>query len=301
MNEAEVKERVKSWLAANDYELVRGEFGVEGGRLDFLGGGWPEQEYEIEVVGVECKGETHAGEVWRITNEQLGRYARCVPKLYFACSVARDEQREAFALLCQTAGVGFIGVGSGEPHVESPRRPVGWRLDWWRYMEEVRSRVALFLTFQDEFGRELMWGQDWCATRELPDRAQWNAFVDRAEGCCYLGVNVENAKRMLGGLDLSEMAKVLGGLPRETRCRVERQVYFGVGKRVSMPVLTGTASMLGVSDLEQVRGLCKDRAMSLWVGLPVWECRDAFGRALHRRRIEEAKDALRPLYSSMRG
>ena len=44
MNEAEVKERVKSWLAAIDYELVRGEFGVEGGRLDFLGGGWPEQE-----------------------------------------------------------------------------------------------------------------------------------------------------------------------------------------------------------------------------------------------------------------
>lgn len=299
MNEGEVKERVQCWLAAEQYDFITREFGIEGGRLDFLGARWLEGEYEIEVVGVECKGETHASEAWRIANEQLGRYARCVPRLYFACSVASADQREAFAVLCRTAGVGFIGIGSAEPDVTKPPRNIGSRLDWARYMEEVRSRVALFMTFKDEFGSDLRRGQDWCSTSEPNDRTQWNAFVDRDESRCYFGVNVENSKRILRESDLSEIAKVLAGLPQETKCRVWRQVFFGLGRGVSMPLLMGTASMLGVSELEHLRSVSGDQPVSLWVGLPVWDCRDAFGRGLHRQRICRAKDALQPVYASM--
>ena len=301
MNEVEVRERVNAWLAAQHYEFVSREFGIEGGRLDFLAARWLEREYEIEAVGVECKGETHAGEVWRIANEQLGRYARCVPKLYLACSVGNAHQREEFAVLCRAAGVGFFGVGSGEPDVRKPRVEINSRFDWVRYMEEVRSRVALFLTFEDEFGAELRRGQDWRSTSESNDRAQWNAEVDRAEGRCYFGVNVENSRSILHERDLSEMAKVLGGLPRETKCVAWRQVFFGLGRGVRMPLLMGTASIFAVSELEHLRRVSSKHAVSLWVGLPVWDCRDAFARALHRRRIREARDVLQPVYLCMSG
>jgi len=301
MNEAEVRKKVNAWLVDQDYKFLAREFGIEGGRLDFLAARWLEREYEIEVVGVECKGETHAGEVWRIANEQLGRYARCVPKLYFACSVANAHQREEFAVLCRAAGVGFIGVGSAGADVKDPPRDIGSRLDWVRYMEEVRSRVALFLTFEDVFGADQRRGQDWCWTNEPTDRAQWSAFVDRAEGRCYFGVNVENSKRMLRELDLSEIAKVLGALPRETKCQVWRHVYFGLGRRVSMPLLMGTASMLAVGELEHLRRVSSKQTVGLWVGLPLWHCGDAWARALHGGRICEARDALKPLYLCMTG
>jgi hypothetical protein len=301
MNEAEVRKKVEAWLVDQDYKFVVREFGIEGGRLDFLGARWLEGGYEIEVVGVECKGETYAAEVWRIANEQLGRYGRCVPKLYFACSVANPNQGEEFAILCRTAGVGFIGVGSAGADVKHRPRDIGPRLDWVRYMEEVRSRVALFLAFEDVFGADQRRGQDWCATNEPTDRAQWGAFVDRAKGRCYLGVNVENSKRMLRKLDLSEIAKVLGALPRETKCQVWRHVFFGPGRRASMPLLMGTASMLAVGDLEHLRRVSSEQAVGLWVGLPVWDCGDALGRALHCERIRKAGDVLKPLYVCMGG
>jgi len=300
MNETEVKKKVEAWLADKRYTLVVPEFSIAGNRLDFLAARWLEGGYEITIVGVECKGETHAAEVWGIANEQLGRYARYVPKLYFACSTGK--QAGQFEVLCRAVGVGFIGVKpDGAELKHDPVGDVGPRLDWECYMD-VRVRVALFLAFEEVFGGELRLGQDWCTRMgERPDRVHWSGNFSRSEGRCYLNVNVEHSRYMFGESNLSEILRMVGELRQEAKCEAWLNVWVGPGRRAIMPLRMGSAGLLTMNELEHLKEVSSTKAIGFSISLPVWDRNQAFGQELHRQRIREAKEVLDALYKCMGG
>src|SRR5207249_1843629 len=126
------------------------EFPIEGGRLDYLGAQWDADGNELDVVGVECKGEATPGEVWRVANEQLYRYATCLPRQYFACSVPSVAVAQQFESLCQIAGVGFLACfdpGPAEASLSGHEPSIGLRVDPGTYLAQVRGPVVLFDTF----------------------------------------------------------------------------------------------------------------------------------------------------------
>ncbi len=103
--------------------------------LNFLAARWLDDGWRLDLLGVECKGETNSAEVWKITSEQLRRYARCVPVLYFACSVPRESRIAEFEALCNIAGVppelrGRVAEDVLHSTVESSEPPLGYDRQW---------------------------------------------------------------------------------------------------------------------------------------------------------------------------
>ena len=297
MKEPEVKTKVLAWLSGL-YEFVQPEFVTDDGALDFLAANWQEPGYLPEIIGVECKGEATAAEVWKIANEQLGRYARCVPRLYFACSLPAEKQQQAFIELCRVASVGFVGIGPSGPVVTNPPFEIGPRLRPEQYLEQVRSVVAMLMVFEGVFGAEnVRRARDWCSTKEPNAGAQWNAFVEN--GCCHFGVNIENARTIFASADLSVVAGLIAKLPSEARGKISELRYFGPGRHSELPLVRCQASMLTIADLEYVKELSRAKTIHVGLCLPIWTTRDAFTRTEHHTRMLAAQDTLTDLRAAL--
>src|SRR5206468_485451 len=111
------------------------------------------------------------------------------------CSMPSEQRLQELTTFCRVAGVGFMGVSD---EVRDPEEPgnINPRLNWVRYMEEVRCRVAMFMEFQKKFRDELRLairkdgaGNDWTSTDRPLDRPQWNATIHSGDAQCFLGVN----------------------------------------------------------------------------------------------------------------
>jgi hypothetical protein len=112
------------------FTLVIPEYQVADGRLDFVAARW-KSDYQLDIVGVECKGRTNPASLWSITSGQLSRYLKLVPKLYFACiSPEQAAALKEYEALCRVAKVGLSDcprVGSmtiASPWTRCPTHPI---------------------------------------------------------------------------------------------------------------------------------------------------------------------------------
>lgn len=298
MNETAIKIRVKTWLSSQGYAVMP-EFPVEGGRLDFIGARWAMDERRLEIIGVECKGETTPSEVWQITSEQMRRYLRCVPALYFACSVNSGDTAEAFQSLCRIATVGFIAFQGNElePCVhDAPAQRIGARLEEEAYLEHVHAKIAMRFAFRSIFGNAVREAEKWIATDKPSHEVQWNAVLESGRASrVQLGLNIENARRALETSDLATLAAALVTLPDTVRVRATLERYYGRGRRSRLPVLRTRASEIDLADLEYLRGLSTSGPIHLTIDIPLWEATETRHRAWYENSMRAAQDALSPL------
>lgn len=298
MNEPAVKLRVQTWLSSQGYTVMP-EFPVEGGRLDFVGARWAKGERRLEVIGVECKGETTPSEVWQITSEQMRRYLRCVPALYFACSVNSAATAEAFQSLSRIATVGFIAFKGDEvaPYVDdAPAQQIGARLVEEAYLVQVHTKIAMRFAFRSVFGDAVREAENWIATNKPSHQVQWNAVLESGRAPrVLLGLNIENARRALETSDLATLAAVIATLPDTVGVRATLERYYGPGRRSRLPVLRTRASEVDLADLEHLRELATSGPIHVTVEIPLWEATETRHRAWYEKSVRAAQELLSPL------
>ena len=298
MNEAAVKDRVRGWLKDEGFDFIWPEFVIEGGRLDYLAARWLDDGQQLDLVGVECKGETNAAEVWAISNGQLAMYSRSIPRLYFACSRPRDAQMAAFTDLCRLSGVGFVGIDGTQAHAVEPPSNISTRLDSARYLD-VRCRSALFCAFEDSFGKNWRGGENWRSTPEPNDRVQWSAWMEPAESRCYLAANLENARRAFHKMEPAIFGRMVGDLPAEARSGVLKHRQFGLGRRATVPISLSSARDIA-EEMTYFTMLANQltgrETLAFWAGLPIWSSDEVLSRSRHRKRMERARAHLDPIH-----
>jgi len=312
MIESEVKKLVKEWLLGEfNRGFVRDEFLVEGRRIDFLAARWTDEGRQLDVVGVECKGEITPAALSVIVADQLSHYARRTPKVYLACSMPGEPRLQEIRTFCRVAGVGLIACGFSGRAVDDPPTKTTLRLDREQYLKDVRCRVAMFLAFERKFRGELGMGIhpaggriDWISTDQPLDRPQWNSFINPDDPHCFLGVNFDNANRLFRTTDLADLSNSMARLPIEARCEVQRVQFLGRGQRTWLPIRRAGAhiiadELLGVASLVDTLG--KGESLSFTVGFPLWRSNEAFSQRVHQRQLEEAYEVLKPLWSSVGG
>lgn len=302
VNETRVKKLVRQWLEAEGYTAFP-EFEVEGGRLDFVGARWADGDRRLEIVGIECKGRPSAGEVWRITSEQLHRYARCVPRLYFACAVPASEEGD-FGSLCKLAHVGFLRANDG-PIEESIKPPaIGPRLDPTAYVGEVRAKIALRFAFGAVFGaapdQVPIYGSNWISTPEKSHQVQWNAVLDAGRRTAYLGVNIENARKVLAGLDAKVFAGVLANLPSEAIIWANQENYLA-RRRSMIPLLETQANAVTEEEIVHLVELAPKERVHVTIGLPLWPQTETRHRAWYEKTLKARREALVPVREALLG
>jgi hypothetical protein len=279
------------------------EFPVEGGRLDFVGARWAIDERRLEIIGVECKGETTPGEVWQITSEQMRRYLRCVPALYFACSVKSADTADAFQSLCRIATVGFIAFQGSElePHVhDAPAQKIGARLEEQAYLEQVHTKIAMRFAFRSVFGEGIREAENWIATNEPSDQVQWNAVLNGGGAPrVLLGLNIENARRVLEKSDLAALAAFLATLPETVGVRATLERYYAPRRRSGLPVLRTRASEVDLADLEYLRELSTSGLIHVTVEIPLWEASETRHREWYEKSVRAAQGTLSPLFDRL--
>jgi len=279
------------------------EFLLEGRRIDFLAGRWTHQDHQLDILGVECKGDITPTGLSTIVVEQLSHYVRSVPKIYLACSMPREERLQDFAAFCRVAGVGMlVADGLGAKCLGEAEGDVNIRLDSVRY-KEVRCRVAMFLAFTDKFGPQLLGGRmHFISTKTALDRPQWNTFLNPDDTSCYLGVNVDNASHMIATMNSAAIAIRMRELPSAARCEVTRVQFLSRSQRAWLPLRLAAASEVA-SELDWLARLTqtlgKGQSLSLTIGVPLWRRNEVLSRQLHKSRMDEAHKVLEPLYLAM--
>lgn len=305
LGEPTVKKLVREWLVHQEY-IPFPEFEVEGGRLDFLGVRWRDNGQRLDVVGVECKGLPNAADVWRITSEQLHRYARCVPQLYFACSTPSPETKAAFAGLCKLAQVGLLSADGSAIH-ETERPPeIGARFEPAAYVEQVRAALVLRLTFRAVFAHALeglqpKLGRTWISTPEEQRKVQWNAVLDAGRRTAYLGVNIENATRVLAGTEANVLAVVLAGLPAEAVFWAGQDRYYAPRRRATLPLMETQANTVTADEIVYLRGLAARKGLSvhLTVGVPLWAHTETRHRGWYEDVMRATQGVLAPVREAL--
>jgi hypothetical protein len=297
MNEDAVKASVSAWLTPQGYAALP-EFVVAGGRLDFLGTRWIDDGRQLEVVGVECKGTPTAAEVWGITSEQLNRYTRIVPRLYFACFAPEGEPEDGFAALCRIAGVGFLAVRESGVTVAHKPPDISTRFDPDGYTTQVRAPVVLRHAFRETFGPDVRLGTTWIATPEPNNSVQWNGYLDAARSAIYLGVNIENARQVLGKVDPAALVSVLSGIGGATFSAGQDR-YFGPGRRATIPILEANADAISPEEVAYLIDLSARVPIHLTIGIPAWSLRETRQLSWYLEALAAARARLDPVRAAL--
>jgi hypothetical protein len=302
ISETKVKELVAKWLGERGYQFVRSEFLLEGRRIDFVAARWTDDGHQLDIVGVECKGQITAIALSTIVAEQVTHFARNVPVIYLACSMPREEKLQDIMTFCRVASIGFLGVAE---HVGDPTEPgtINPHLDWVRYMHDVRSRVVMFLEFEKKFGERfgsILGGRtDWISINRPQNQPQWNATIHPRDSHCFLGVNVENANRLFRVAAIDGLADCMARLPSAARCEIWRVRFLGRSQRVWLPVRRAPAQMVAdelgwLSNLTRV--LDAGESLAYTVGFPLWARDEVMSQHVHTERLDTAHEVLSPLY-----
>jgi len=304
MNEKIVVEKVERELQER-CDLVRREFSFSGGRVDLMAFDWSGHDpYYVESLAVECKGEIeYAKKVYSLLIEQLTRYLKVLPRLYLAFpKPKRDRILDDIKTLCRLNDVGSVAVASKlewEPPLQIKDEKHRWTamLDGSKHFVDVRTRGAMFLTFQDVFGKNSLWGPTWCSTPERADQVQYTAFQEQQQ--CRLAVNLEDSRKIMGQVDMERLSRVLRQETREAEFRVYYEKYHGPGRRTRIVLLRKLAGAISLDDLQYIRQKSAQGAMlHLSIGVPIWTS-EALNRDEHRKRMEGARETLRPIREAL--
>lgn len=295
MKEKDVKKRVRDDLQRK-FDFVKEEFSFSEGRIDLIAFRWKEDDpYYIDSVGVECKGEVkYPKQIYGLLSEQLVRYLKVLPKVYLASSKPESsEVLDAIKVLCRLNNVGYITVEQ-EVKYELPIEAPWTAMLNGGYFEEVRTRAAMFLSFQNVFGRNLLLGPTWCSTPEPSGRVQYNAFQGWEE--CRLGVNIENAGKIITRLDIERLHDLIKQETSGAEFRIWHERYHGPGQRTGIPLIQKKTENVSLEDLSYIKKKAREGVtLHMSISVPIW-ISEALSRDEHERRMELAKETLKPLH-----
>ncbi len=298
VKEKDVKKQVREDLQEK-FDFVKEEFPFSEGRVDLVGFRWKEGDpYHIDCVSVECKGEIkYPKQIYGLLSEQLARYLKVLPNVYLASSKPKSQDvLDAVKVLCKLNNLGYITVEEEVKYELSIEGPWTAMLDGDRYVNEIRTKAAMFLTFQDVFGKDSRLGPTWCSTPEPNDKVQYNAWQRQDE--CRLGVNIENAGKVIGRFDAAYLHKLIKqeSLGAVSLIHIWHERYHGPGQRTGITLFQKLTEEIRSDDLIYIKKKASDGArLHMGISTLVWK-NEVLSRDEHKKRMELAKELLKPLH-----
>jgi ribulose bisphosphate carboxylase small subunit len=308
VKEKKIKEIIKKYLENKGYFVPKVEFDVGIRRPDVVGFKWIEEnEYEIDVIAIECKKTNDARQLLTpIIINYLRELQKFFPNVYLASPKVENNGLNAFLKLWR---IGYYPIDVSSQNVienyiiEAKTSPV---LDGTNYLLQVRQRVALILTYIDVFNnpeelevRVSEPGIVWCFKREPANYCAGNGLLDNDY---HFGINIEetnNVKKVLN-IDQKKLFKIFKDLPGDYSINLN---YIDVRRprEVSWTIFHGKINKMSENEFNKLINMCKEKNYNirLYIHKRIWFKDEVLSRTEHKSRVENAKKELEPLKSEV--
>ena len=269
-------------------------------------GEW-ENSHEINCICIECKKKYRAREISEILQKQVAEYTRYFPRVFLAVPEPKKEElRGQFDSLCSIYYAGLMLVRGEQVEVVS-RPQTNPSFDYERYVPNVRSLLALYLTFADVFSeQEVFVGKGWCCTKprdsDKPDmnHVQFNAGSFR--NTKTFGVNHENIREVTR-FPGDELLNAVSRLSEKFVVRAWLEPWPAPKGRIRFPLLSKAAPDVNKEDIDFLKTRIADQKkgnVHLNIAGRLWADWEVVSRNECQERMNEKKKVLERVYELLR-
>jgi len=303
MKEKDVIECVIEHFHGEGY-FVRRQFEISKGKVDVAAFKW-DNDYEIDSVAVECKGEKTVMEIYDILRGQIADYQKCFPRVFIATPNPRKDDVQIVKGLCNINKAGYITVndeGEVDIKLKAEENP---KLDHKLYESEVRAQAATFLTFTDIFSELFVEGEEKYTTK-----GRWISTKGDVQLCASAGgeegedifyeINIENLRTVenFSQMKPKEFLSVLKKCPQDSFLALYRERYIQRGVRIRIPLIQKYLKDVSYNDICYMVELAgKERgSFHLNISKKIWDAEEILSRDEHLKRMRDAKVEMQELH-----
>lgn len=302
-----VKEGARKLLEGKGYTVLREEFNV-GVRPDLVAYKWLD-DYEVEAVAVECKGDrASVKSIIDVAVTQAREYMIAFPFVYLATPpIPKGESVNDLKKTLETLRVGLIFVDDdGKPSMVREAKGISPRLVEREYIVKVRQRLMAISAYGESlkvsaFSKNVSKPEEvHCYMKEeAPNYLLANHWVDYYFGLCL--EKAENVRKSLERVDARELYKLIRSLSDDY---ILEFAYIDTYKprEVSWPLMRKQAEKFTEKDAEWLLRCARRKKwkVRLMVMRKVWDNDELLSRKEAAERLSEVKKELDTLYNYLR-